>query len=48
MASRSAQLRKDVTDYVLRYEGAAGTDHGQQAQAVVLFLTDTLIANLTA
>jgi hypothetical protein len=29
------------------YEGAASNDHDQQAQAVVLFLTDTLFANLT-
>jgi hypothetical protein len=30
------------------YEGAASSDHDQQAQAIVLFLTDTLFANLTA
>jgi len=30
------------------YEGAASTDHDQQAQAVGLFLADTLFANLTA
>jgi hypothetical protein len=30
------------------YEGAKSSDHDQQAQAVGLFLTDTLFANLTA
>jgi hypothetical protein len=30
------------------YEGAVSTDHDQQAQAVGVFLTDTLFANLTA
>jgi hypothetical protein len=30
------------------YEGAASGDHEQQAQAVGLFLTDALTANLTA
>jgi hypothetical protein len=30
------------------YEGVASSDHDQQAQAVGLFLTDTLFANLTA
>jgi hypothetical protein len=30
------------------YEGAASSDNDHQAQAVTLFLTDTLFANLTA
>jgi hypothetical protein len=30
------------------YEGAASSDHDQQAQAIVLFLADALFANLTA
>jgi hypothetical protein len=48
------KLTIQVSDHDLRqitqtgYEGAASTDHDQQAQAVGLFLTDTLFANLTA
>jgi hypothetical protein len=30
------------------YEGAVSSDHDQQAQAVGLFLTDTVFANLSA
>jgi hypothetical protein len=30
------------------YEGAASADHNQHAEAVVLFLTDSVFANLTA
>ena len=55
---RRASLRNrptvDVSDGDLQamvergYEGAASTDHDQQAQAVGLFLTDALTANLTA
>ena len=51
---RVRKLTIQVSEHDLRqiaqagYEGAASTDHDQQAQAVVLFLTDTLFANLTA
>jgi hypothetical protein len=47
-------MRIQVSEHDLRqiaqagYEGAASSDHDQQAQAIVLFLTDTLFANLTA
>ena len=48
------KLTIQVSEHDLRqiaqagYEGAASTDHDQQSQAVGLFLTDTLFANLTA
>jgi hypothetical protein len=48
------KLTIQVSEHDLRqiaqagYEGAASTDHDQQAQAVGLFLADTLFANLTA
>jgi len=48
------KLRIQVSEHDLRqiaqagYEGAASTDHDQKAQAVGLFLTDTVFANLTA
>ena len=48
------KLRIQVSEHDLRqiaqagYEGAASSDHDQQAQAIVLFLTDTLFANPTA
>jgi hypothetical protein len=48
------KLTIQVSEHDLRqiaqacYEGAASTDHDQQAQAVGLFLTDTLFANLSA
>jgi ABC-type sugar transport system substrate-binding protein len=47
------RLTIDVSEDDLRaiakrgYEGAVTTDHDQQAQAVGLFLTDALLANLT-
>jgi hypothetical protein len=56
-AERMRALRKltiEVSEDDLRaiaerdYEGAASTDHDQQAQAVGLFLGDTLFANLIA
>jgi hypothetical protein len=43
------RLTVDVNEDDLRtlaergYEGAASTDHNQQAQAVALFLTDSLL-----
>ena len=48
------RLTIDVSEDDLRaiakrgYEGAVTTGHDQQAQAVGLFLTDALTANLTA
>jgi hypothetical protein len=48
------RLTVDVSEDDLRtlaergYEGAASTDQDQQAQAVGLFVNDTLLANLTA
>jgi len=48
------KLTIQVSEHDLRqiaqagYEGAASDDHDQQAQAVVLFLTDTVFTNLTA
>jgi hypothetical protein len=48
------RLTVDVSEADLRtlaergYEGAASTDHDQQAQAVALILNDTLFANLIA
>ena len=48
------KLTIQVSEHDLRqiaeagYEGAVSSDHDQQAQAVGLFLTDTLFANLTA
>ena len=56
-ARRRRRVRKltiEVSEDNLRaiakrdYEGAASTDHDQQAQAVGLVFTDTLFANLTA
>ena len=51
---RIRRLTVDVSEDDLRtlaergYEGAASTDQDQQAQAVGLFVNDTLLANLTA
>jgi len=51
---RFRKLTIQVSEHDLRqiaqagYEGAASDDHDQQAQAVVLFLTDTVFTNLTA
>jgi hypothetical protein len=48
------KLRIQVSEHDLRqiaevgYEGAVSSDHDQQAQAVGLFLTDTVFANLSA
>jgi hypothetical protein len=47
------RLLVDVSEEDLRtlaergYEGAASADHDQQAQAVGLFVNDSLLANLT-
>jgi hypothetical protein len=48
------KLTIQVSEHDLRqiaqagYEGAASSDYDQQAQAVGLFLTDTVFANLSA
>jgi hypothetical protein len=48
------KLTIQVSEHDLRqiadvgYEGAVSSDHDQQAQAVGLFLTDTVFANLSA
>jgi hypothetical protein len=48
------RLLVDVSEEDLRtlaergYEGAASADHDQQAQAVGLFVNDSLLPNLTA
>jgi hypothetical protein len=53
-APSGSELTIEVSEDDLRaiaerdYEGAASTDHDQQAQAVGLVFTDTLFANLTA
>jgi hypothetical protein len=50
----SRKLTIQVSEHDLRqiaeagYEGAVSSDHDQQAQAVGLFLTDTVFANLSA
>jgi hypothetical protein len=51
---KHSEMTVDVSEDDLRtlaergYEGAASTDQDQQAQAVGLFVNDTLLANLTA